>query len=112
MANFTRVRPLGWNLYDLLASALMNALDTDHAKAINGDDGSSHAPGTQIVIAGAGMAFGGPVAFQTGSDPHVASGVGMHFDNGSQLTGGTRRRPGRSAIQRLSAAERSPGAAL
>lgn len=41
MANFTRVKPLGWALFDLLASALMNQLDIDHAKSINGDDGGT-----------------------------------------------------------------------
>ncbi len=41
MANFTRVKPLGWSLFDLLESALMNQLDIDHAKSVNGDDGGS-----------------------------------------------------------------------
>ena len=42
MANFTRVKALGWALYDLLESALMNQLDTNVSKAVNGDDGSVH----------------------------------------------------------------------
>lgn len=42
MANFVRVKTLGWALFDILQSALMNQLDTDHAKSVNGDDGSVH----------------------------------------------------------------------
>lgn len=42
MANFTRVKPAGWALNEILTSAQMNALDIDHVSAVNGDGGSSH----------------------------------------------------------------------
>lgn len=42
MANFARVKPAGWALNEILTSAQMNTLDADHAKAINGDGGSTH----------------------------------------------------------------------
>ncbi len=42
MSNFPRVKALGWALFDLLESALMNQLDTNVSKAVNGDDGSVH----------------------------------------------------------------------
>lgn len=53
MANFARVKALGWSLYDLLASALMNKLDDDHTKAPNFDEGSSHSPTDWIELNGA-----------------------------------------------------------
>jgi len=55
MANFTRVKPAGWSLNEILTSAQQNALDIDHVKAINGDDGSSHSPTAQIDIGGLGL---------------------------------------------------------
>jgi hypothetical protein len=85
VANFTRVKPSGWALYDVLESALMNALDIDHTKAPNFDDGSTHAPSAPVIVNGAGMEFGGPVLFDVGSDPHIASGVTAHIDSGAEL---------------------------
>jgi len=43
VANFTRVKPLGWGLFDILASALMNAIDINLSKAVNGDEGGTWA---------------------------------------------------------------------
>lgn len=43
MANFTRVKPAGWSLNEILTSAQMNALDIDHAASVNGDAGGSYA---------------------------------------------------------------------
>lgn len=49
MANFTRVKPLGWSLFDILASTAMNLLDIDHAKSVNGDDGGSWAGPVELT---------------------------------------------------------------
>lgn len=43
MANFTRAKPAGWSLNEILTSAQMNALDIDHAASVNGDGGGSYA---------------------------------------------------------------------
>jgi hypothetical protein len=58
---FTRANPLGWALYEVLTSAQMNALDIDHANAIDGAAGGSYTPSGLITI------DGGPVAFGTGA---------------------------------------------
>lgn len=52
MSNFVRANTLGWAAKAKLTSAQANALDIDHAKAINGDNGSSHTPTAPIVILG------------------------------------------------------------
>ncbi len=54
MANFTRVNPPGWGFKADLTSAQANQLDIDHAKAVNGDDGSSHSPAAPVQIDGPG----------------------------------------------------------
>jgi len=63
MANFTRAKPAGWADWPApggqLEAVQINAIDIDHAKAINGDDGSSHAPAAVIQIDGAGLQVGG-----------------------------------------------------
>lgn len=43
MANFTRVKPAGWALNEVLTSAQINQLDIDHAASVNGDGGGSWA---------------------------------------------------------------------
>jgi hypothetical protein len=104
VANFLRVKPLGWSLFDILLSALMNQLDIDHTKAINGDDGSSHAPVSQIVLAGAGLEMlGSPLDITTSganvgmlninglAELHVKAGGFAFIDNAGELdvdTGG------------------------
>lgn len=45
MADFARVKPAGWGTNVLLASAEMNQLDIDHAKAPNAVDGGGPYPG-------------------------------------------------------------------
>lgn len=42
MSNFTRVKPLGWALNEVLTSAQMNALDQNNAASVNGDGGGSY----------------------------------------------------------------------
>lgn len=66
MAHFDRVKPGGWVLNEVLDQALMNELDTNVSKALNGDEGGTWAPSTEIVIGGSGLrlttllkAFGG-----------------------------------------------------
>lgn len=83
MANFLRVKPLGWGLFDVLASALMNALDIDHTKAVNGDEGSHHAPTSQIWFEGEGLRIDGPVDGVW--TPHATIEVHAH---GFKLLGG------------------------
>ena len=60
--HFSRANPIGWGLKAKLTSGEANALDIDHAKAINGDDGSTHSPANRIIIEGdAGVQFDCPV---------------------------------------------------
>ena len=66
MAHFDRVKPGGWVLNEVLDHALMNDLDTNMSKALNGDEGGTWAPSAEIVIGGSGLrlttllrAFGG-----------------------------------------------------
>jgi hypothetical protein len=70
MANFPRVKPLGWSLFDILASALMNQLDIDHSKSVNGDDGGT---------------WGGPVIFTNAT----LSGTSTVNTSGDITTSGT-----------------------
>ncbi len=48
--SFSRSNPLGWALYEVLTSAQMNALDIDHANAIDGADGGTYTPGSPLNI--------------------------------------------------------------
>lgn len=55
MAHFTRVKALGWALGEKLLHTLMNQLDTNVSKAINGDDGGTWAPTDPIILDGDGL---------------------------------------------------------
>lgn len=55
MSNFIRVKPTGYTLNSKVTSAELTQLDIDHAKAINGDEGSTHTPANPVVINGAGI---------------------------------------------------------
>lgn len=55
MANFVRANPSGWAPNAQLTSAQANALDIDHTKAPNFDDGSTHTAAAVVTIGGAGM---------------------------------------------------------
>jgi len=48
--SFSRVKPLGWALFETLASADMNQLDIDHARAVDGHSGGAYNPTAAIVI--------------------------------------------------------------
>lgn len=50
--SFSRANPLGWALYEVLTSAQMNALDIDHANAIDGAAGGTYAPTSKIQFDG------------------------------------------------------------
>jgi len=50
--SFTRANPLGWALYEALTSTQMNALDVDHANAIDGAAGGNYAPSSTIQFDG------------------------------------------------------------
>jgi hypothetical protein len=50
--SFSRVKPTGWALYEVLTSPQMNQLDIDHARAIDGYAGGSYTPSTPILING------------------------------------------------------------
>lgn len=47
--SFSRVKALGWALYEPLTSAEMNALDIDHANAIDKVDGDTVEPATDHI---------------------------------------------------------------
>jgi len=51
MANFSRVNPLGWAIYEKLLAAQMNQLDINMTLAVNGQ-GSTHTPLEDIVLKG------------------------------------------------------------
>jgi len=55
MPHFVRVQPAGWVLNQVLTSAEANALDIDHFKSVNGDDGGAWVPGAKIELGGAGV---------------------------------------------------------
>jgi hypothetical protein len=49
---FTRVNAGGWALNDPITADQINQLDIDHANAIDGDDGGSYSPNSDIEILG------------------------------------------------------------
>lgn len=55
MGNFTEVKIGGWVDTENVTGAEMTGLQSRIVKAINGDEGSSHAPTDAIVLAGAGL---------------------------------------------------------
>lgn len=50
--SFTRVKPLGWATNEKLTSAQMNALDEDHADAVDGVGGGTYTITAPLVIKG------------------------------------------------------------
>ncbi|MEE9395192.1 MAG: hypothetical protein V3W41_22095 [Planctomycetota bacterium] len=49
---FTRVKPAGWAVNEILTSAQMNALDINTAFAVDGNAGGTYAPSTLIDMNG------------------------------------------------------------
>lgn len=49
---FSLVKPGGWAFGELLTSAQMNALDTDHANAVDGNQGGSYSLAAPLSIGG------------------------------------------------------------
>lgn len=91
MAHLVRVKPLGWSLFDILASASMNSVDTNLAKCVNGDEGGIWANATEILYQG-DFRVGGLARFDsigastlTGTLTVNAAGL-VTFHNGSFLT--------------------------
>lgn len=79
MANFTRVKPAGWSLNEILTSAQQNQLDIDHTKAPNFDEGSSHSPASQVVLGGAGFNLTGP--FDLEGSANLGPSVDVTWNN-------------------------------
>lgn len=52
---FSRVKPGSWAFGERLASGELNALDTDHANAIDGVAGGTYNPSNPIIIGGDGL---------------------------------------------------------
>lgn len=66
--SFTRVNPLGWALFEELTSAQMNALDIDHANALDVVGGGAHVTSNPLTVGGAQWQFDNDVKFsQSGS---------------------------------------------
>jgi hypothetical protein len=91
---FSRVKALGWAMFEVLTSAQMNALDIDHANAVDGAAGGSYAPGAQIVVGGAGLRVTG--TFEAHGSSIVLGDSGLDgllinaeadFQNGFQVGG-------------------------
>ena len=47
---FSRVKPGGWALYEVLTSAQMNALDVNTSRALDGYAGGTWSPSAEITI--------------------------------------------------------------
>ncbi len=47
---FSRIKPAGWAFGEILTSAHLNSLDTDHAKAIDGTGGGTYALATSLTL--------------------------------------------------------------
>lgn len=61
MAHFVRLRPSGfWTISTTVSPAEFEAFDERQFKSINGDDGGTWAPSSQIVLGGAGLRVTGP----------------------------------------------------
>lgn len=85
--NFVNVR-IGavWASLSVLLSSEMALIDSQLKKAINGDDGSTHAPSTQIVIGGAGASFTGDLFASSVKQLDIVTG-GTGFSIGANAVG-------------------------
>lgn len=59
---FSLIKAGGWAFGEILTSAQMDALDADHAAAIDGVGGGTYAPSNPIVVGGDGLSVTGPFA--------------------------------------------------
>jgi hypothetical protein len=83
MSHFLYTRPLGtWNTLPIAFSELAD-FDAKTFKAINGDDGGTWAPASQILIGGAGLQTAGPFI----ADGTFLVTSGGRIENGLQVTG-------------------------
>jgi hypothetical protein len=69
--SFSRVKTLGWALFEVLTSAQMNSLDIDHVDAIDGSGGGAYAPAAAIEISAAGLKL-------SGTNHEIAAAGTMH----------------------------------
>jgi|SRR5208337_3400500 len=74
---FSRINPFGWAVNDILTSAQMNALDIDHANAIDGIDG-----GTYVETAAVTLEGGIPVLIISGAGTTAQTASGGRFSLG------------------------------
>lgn len=86
--SFVRVKPLSWAFGEILTSAQMNTLDTDHANAVDGLGGGTYNPTAQLFIdagvTATPLRVGG--TFQTAG--FLATGTAQ-FNGGAAYTVGT-----------------------
>lgn len=85
MANFSRELDDGdWFLARVagISTALKN-MDAKTVKAGNGEAGSTHTPGTEILVAGAGMGIAGEWTL----DGNILTGPGAHIQHGGKAAG-------------------------
>jgi hypothetical protein len=87
MANFPRIRSPGfWVQASTVLPAEFEEYDATRPKLINAEDGSTHAPTSQIVIAGDGMRISGPTRFDDTTLQVFQSGGGLMIAAGAELT--------------------------
>jgi hypothetical protein len=77
---FARINGPGWATNDKLSSSQINALDIDHAAAVDGGAGGTYAPSAPIIVGGSGMQV------PSGATWHVLSGGTLNVDSGGVLT--------------------------
>lgn len=86
--SFNRTKVSGWAFGEILTSAQMNSLDTDHANAIDGVGGGVYSPSAEIEIADGGLHLtGGSFVSEVGLG--VSAGLAIFADgilNGDTLT--------------------------
>lgn len=98
--SFSRVKPAGWAVNEILTSAQMNSLDIDHANALDkqGIDtltGVTTISGTGQIKAGvasgvlSNIAGGIATGVAGGIQPNIAAGIRSNVVGGIQLTGGS-----------------------
>lgn len=85
MAHFTRVKALGWAIGEELLSALMNQLDSNVEKAINGDDGGTWAPAAPIVLDGAGLQIDSVLSVSTGGALTIETGASVVIEGNATV---------------------------
>src|SRR6185295_1774025 len=87
MGHGVRLRPIGfWIDGSVVDPAEFEAIDTSLFKAINGDDGGTWAPSSQLVIGGSGLQVGG-TGFYTNVDATFDTGTTVWFKGTERIEG-------------------------